>query len=67
MWREENGTKLKPPTDAASEMRSAGITPGGMAGEMAGQEGEATDDMAAAAEAGAAPGAEAAPAEPPAQ
>jgi len=67
MWREENGTKLKPPTDAASEMRSAGITPGGMAGEVAGQEGEATDDMAAAAEAGAAPGAEAAPAEPPAQ
>jgi hypothetical protein len=67
MWREENGTKLKPPTDAASEMRSAGITPGGMAGEIAGQEGEATDDMAAAAEAGAAPGAEAVPAEPPPQ
>jgi hypothetical protein len=67
MWREENGTKLKPPTDSASEMRSAGITPGGMAGEIAGQEGEADPDMAAAAEMGAAPGAEAAPAEPPAQ
>ena len=67
LWREENGTKLKPPTDAASEMRSAGITPGGMAGEVAGQEGEADPEMAAAAEMGAAPGAEAAPAEPPPQ
>jgi hypothetical protein len=49
--------------DAGAEMRSAGITPGGMATDVAGQDAEAAPDMAAAAEAGAAE----APAEPPAQ
>jgi hypothetical protein len=62
LWREENGNKLQSTTDAASEMRSAGITPGGMAADMGAQEAEAPDDMAAEAEAGAA---DAAPAEAP--
>ena len=53
MWKEENGGKLQPPMDAGSELRSAGITPGGMATDVAGQEAEAAPDMAAAAEAGA--------------
>ena len=67
LWQEENGANLKPPPDAAGEMRSAGITPAGMAGDLAGQEAEAPDDMAAAAatDAGAAEGE--APAEAPAQ
>ena len=58
MWREENGSKLAPPTDAQGEMRGAGITPGGIAGDVAGQEAEASPDMAAAAEGEAATGAE---------
>jgi hypothetical protein len=68
MWREEQGARLTPITDAASEMRSAGITPGGMAADLGAQTAEAPEDMAAAAEAGAA-GAEgeAASAEAPAQ
>ena len=51
MWREENGSKLAATTDAASEMRSAGITPSAMAGDMSAQTAEAPPDMAAAAEA----------------
>jgi hypothetical protein len=62
MWREENGDKVKAEADAASQLRSAGITPGGMAADVAGQEAEASEDMAAAAEGGGA--AEAPPAEP---
>jgi hypothetical protein len=62
LWREENGNKLQSATDAASEMRSAGITPGGMAADMGAQDAEAPADMAAEAEAGAA---DAAPAEAP--
>jgi hypothetical protein len=62
MWREENGDKVKAEADAASQLRSAGITPGGMAADVAGQEAEAPEDMAAAAEGGEA--AEAPPAEP---
>jgi hypothetical protein len=61
MWREENGDKVKAEADAASQLRSAGITPGGMAADVAGQEAEAPEDMAAA-EGGEA--AEAPPAEP---
>jgi hypothetical protein len=64
LWREENGARLAPPTDAATQLRSAGITPGGLAAETAGQEEEAAPDMAAAAEPA---GQEAAPAEPPVQ
>jgi hypothetical protein len=62
MWREENGDKVKAEADAASQLRSAGITPGGMAADVAGQEAEAPEDMAAAAEGGDA--AEAPPTEP---
>jgi Bacteriophage T4-like portal protein (Gp20) len=67
LWREENGSTLKPKTDSAQDMRSVGVSPGGLAADAAGQGAEAPDDMAAAAEAGAEGGAEAAPAEPPAQ
>ncbi len=66
LWREENGATLKPTGDAASEMRGVGITPGGMAGDLAGQDAEAPEDMAAAAEMPA-EGGEAAPAEAPIQ
>jgi hypothetical protein len=68
MWREEQGARLTPTTDSAAEMRSAGITPGGMAADLGAQTAEAPEDMAAAAEAGAT-GAEgdAASAEAPAQ
>jgi hypothetical protein len=59
MWKEENGAKLSAEGDAAAEMRSAGITPGGLAGDMGAETAEAPMDMAAAAEAGG----EAAPAE----
>ena len=52
-WKEENGAKLQAPTDAAAELRSAGITPGGMAADMGAQEAEAPEDMAASAETGA--------------
>jgi hypothetical protein len=67
MWREEQGAQLKPPTDAAAELRGAGITPGGISADLGAETAEAPDDMAAAAEAGAAEGAEAAPAEAPVQ
>jgi hypothetical protein len=53
MWREEQGARLAPLTDSAAEMRSAGITPGGMAADLGSQTAEAPEDMAAAAEAGA--------------
>ena len=53
MWKEENAENIKAPVDSATAMRSAGITPGGLAGEVAGQAAEAPEDMAAAAEAGA--------------
>ena len=51
LWREENGANLKSEPDAQSQLRSAGITPGGMSSDMAGQAAEAPPDMAAAAEA----------------
>ena len=63
LWKEENGDNLKSEPDAGSQLRSAGITPGGLAADMGSQEAEAPEDLAAAAE----PGAEAAPAETPAQ
>jgi hypothetical protein len=65
--REERGATLKAATDAAAEMRSAGITPGGMAADMGAQDAEAPDDMAAAAEAGTGDEEAAAPVEPLAQ
>ena len=68
LWKEENGGNLKPSSDAAAEMRGAGITPGGISADLGAQDAEAPEDMAAAAAAGAeaAPGTEAAPAQPPA-
>jgi len=65
LWREENGAQLKPPADASAELRSAGVTPGGMAADLGAQAAEAPEDMAAAAEAGGeeAGAAEAAPAQ----
>ena len=58
LWREENGARLAAPTDAASDMRSVGISPSAIGAEAETQTAEAPADMAAAAEA------EAAPAEP---
>jgi hypothetical protein len=49
MWKEENGSTLKPPADAASQMRGIGITSGGIAGDMADQTAEAEPDDAEAA------------------
>jgi hypothetical protein len=66
LWREENGSNLKSETDAGSQLRSAGITPGGLSADMGAQDAEAPEDLAAAAEPGA-EGQEAASAEPPAQ
>ena len=65
LWREENGAQLQPAMDAGSELRSAGISPGGMSADMAGQAAEAPADMAAEAEPGAEAGGaeEAAPAQ----
>ena len=62
LWKEENGGKLKPALDAGAQMRSAGITPANVQGDMADQTAEAPADMAAAAETGE----DAAGAEPPA-
>lgn len=54
MWREENGSTLAPLTNAAGELRSAGITSGGISADMFDQDQEAPEDMAADAAAGAA-------------
>ena len=64
LWQEENGARLVAPTDASADMRSAGITPGGIAADAAAQTAEAPEDLAAAAAAGTE---EPAAAEPPAQ
>ena len=53
LWREENGANLTAPADAQSQLRGIGVTPGGMAADVSGQEAEAPLDMAAAAEPGA--------------
>ena len=65
LWREENGSNLKAEADSGSQLRSAGITPGGLSADMGAQEAEAPEDLAAAAEPGTVDAA--APAEPPAQ
>lgn len=54
MWREENGNKVVSAADAAVQMRSAGVTPGGIQSDVDSQTAEAPEDMAAAAEPGAA-------------
>jgi len=65
LWREENGAQLQPPADASAQLRSAGVTPGGISADLGAQAAEAPEDMAAAAEAGGAEagGAEEAPAQ----
>ena len=50
LWKEENGANIKSTSDAAGEMRGAGITPGGIAADMGAQEAEAPDGMEAPAE-----------------
>jgi hypothetical protein len=50
LWREENGANLKADADASNQLRSVGVTPGGLAADAAGQDAEAPEDMAAAAE-----------------
>ena len=50
LWREENAGNLQPPSDAAGEMRGAGITPTGMDAEAQTQDAEADPEMAAQAE-----------------
>ena len=67
LWREENGVKLAAQTDAAAELRTAGVTPGAISADLGAETAEAPEDMAAAAEAGAEPTGEpgAAPAAPP--
>lgn len=59
LWAAENGARLQAPQDSASELRSAGITPAGIAGEAAPPEAAETAPEVGAeggeAEAGAAP------------
>ena len=66
LWREENGATLKPKIDPSQDLRSVGVSAGGLAADAAGQDAEAAPEMAAAAEAGAA-GEEAPAAEAPIQ
>ena len=66
LWKEENGAQLAAEIDASGQMRSAGISPEGMAADMGDQTAEAPADMAAAAEAGGAEGDAGAEAAPPA-
>ena len=62
MWKEEQGNNLVPAPDSSGSLRSVGVSPGGMAAEQAGQDAEAPEDMAAAAEPAADVTADAAPA-----
>jgi hypothetical protein len=56
LWKEENGAQLAAEIDAGGQMRSAGISPEGMAADMGDQTAEAPEDMAAAAPAAGAEG-----------
>ena len=52
-WREENDENLQPiPTDAAGEMRGAGVSAAGMSADLGGMEDEAVDPDAPAPEDG---------------
>lgn len=53
LWKEENGANLSSSTESSTEMRSVGITPGGMSSEIGDQSAEAPEDLAAQAEPGA--------------
>jgi len=53
LWREENDENIEPiPTDAAGEMRGAGVSAAGMTADMSGMEDEAVDPDAPAPEDG---------------
>jgi hypothetical protein len=52
LWKDEHGDSQLG-SNSASELRSAGITPGGMAADIGDQDFEAPEDMAAEAEPGA--------------
>lgn len=45
LWSEENGGDAPLPTDASSELRSAGITPSGIEADVSSAEGEAEVEM----------------------
>ena len=62
MWKEENGDKTDLGLDAASQMRGAGITPGGISADMGADSMEAPEGMEAPPEEGGVPPAEGAPA-----
>jgi hypothetical protein len=49
LWLEENGNKVSSNTDASSQMRSVGITTGGMQSDLSDQNAEAPEELAAAA------------------
>jgi Bacteriophage T4-like portal protein (Gp20) len=62
LWSDENGKGQPTDTDAAGELRSAGLSAAGIEGDMgAAADMEAPEDVAAAAEGGAAPGGAPAP------
>lgn len=50
LWREENNEDADNTTDAAAELRGAGVTAGSVADDMAAQDEEADPEMAAQAE-----------------
>ena len=57
LWSDENGKGQPTDTDAAGELRSAGLSAAGIEGDMgAAADMEAPEDVASAAEGGAAPG-----------
>jgi hypothetical protein len=62
LWREENASALKPPSNSGGELRMAGITPAGIEADQNAQAAEAPADMAAAAAPPAEGGAESPPA-----
>jgi hypothetical protein len=45
MWREENGHKLESLVDGAGELRSAGISPSGIASDMSSQDEQAPEGL----------------------
>jgi hypothetical protein len=47
LWKEENGAMVAQAADAASEMRSVGVSAGDISADIEGQDTEAPDDLAA--------------------
>ena len=67
LWKEENGSKTELGIDAASQLRGAGITPGGLSADMGAETAEAPMDMEAPPPGEGAPDMEAPAGAPPAQ